>query len=115
VRRKQVRQLGVKRREARADIDDQQKLRRAFDGHLRLAKNFARDGGLVVRHDSARVDDFETWRPCQGRGAVNAVARDSRARTVTIERRVPVSRLKIVDFPDIRAAKQSLQMEAFQS
>ena len=73
----QARQLSIQRRQARAHIHDQQQLRRAFNGHLRLAKNFARNGGLVVRHDPARVDDFErTVLP--GRRTVNAVARNSR-------------------------------------
>ena len=49
----------------------------AFDGHLRLFEDFARDGGFVVRHDSARIHDFE--RPAlPRRRAVDAVARDSR-------------------------------------
>ena len=73
----QARQFGVQRRQARARIHDEQELRCRFDGHLRLAKNFARDGGLVVGHDSAGVDDFERAVLPGGR-AVDAVARDSR-------------------------------------
>ena len=73
----QARQLGIERRQPRAHIHNQQELRSAFDGHLRLAKDFARDGGLVVRHDPARIDDFERAL-LPGRRAVDAVARNSR-------------------------------------
>ena len=107
----QVRQLGVERREARADIDDQQKLRCAFDGHLRLAKNFARDGGLVVRHDSARVDDFERA-ALPGRGAVDAVARDSR---LVGDNRAPRAGQPVENcrLPDIRAANDHYRWKLF--
>ena len=75
MRRSRRASSAIQRRQARAHIHDQQQLRRAFNGHLRLAKNFARNGGLVVRHDPARVDHFERA-PLPGRRPVDAVARD---------------------------------------
>ncbi len=73
----QARQLGIERRQPRAHVHNQQQLRRALDGHLRLAKNFARNSRLVVWHNPARIDHFERAL-LPGRLAVDAVARNSR-------------------------------------
>ena len=73
----QARQLGIERRKAGAHVHDQQELRCRSNGDLRLAKDFTRNGGFVIRHDSSGVDDFE--RPAlPGGRAIDAVARNAR-------------------------------------
>ena len=107
----QPRQLSIERRQPRAHVHNQQQLRRAFNGHLRLAKNFARNSGLVVRHDPARVDDFECA-PLPGRRAIDAVARDPR---LVGDNRAPRARQPVKNrgFADIGPANNHYRRKFF--
>ncbi len=72
----QPRQLFVERRKARLAVHNQNEQRRLLDRHMRLAQDFLRDQGLVVRYDTAGIDDFQ--RPAAPLGlAVDAVAGDA--------------------------------------
>ncbi len=107
----QVREFGIERRKSRARIDDQQQLRCAFDGHLRLAKNFARDGSLIVRHDPARIDHFK-GAALPRRGAIDAVARNS---GLVRDNRAPRASQPVKNrrFPNIRASNNHYRCKLF--
>ena len=107
----QARQLGIERRQPCAHVHNQQQLRRAFDGHLRLAQNFARNGGLVVRHDPASVDDFERA-SLPGCRPIDAVARDP---WLVGNNRAPRARQPIENrgFADIRPANNHYRRKFF--
>src|SRR5947199_6337669 len=71
------RQLFVKRGQTGLAVDNQNEQRGFLDGYVRLAQDFLGNQRLIVRHEAARVDDFERAASPLPL-AVNAVASDSR-------------------------------------
>src|SRR5207249_6087545 len=71
------RQLFVERGQTGLAVHNQNEQRGFLDGYVRLAQDFLRNQRLIVRHEAARVDDFERA-ASPLRLAVSAVASDSR-------------------------------------
>src|SRR5713101_6588051 len=72
-----LREVSVRRENARAAVHDKDYACRGFDGFLRLAQDFAGEAGFFIGNDAAGVHHFK-WTAIPRGLAIDAVARNAR-------------------------------------